>query len=249
MLDVEGRDHVDAGVEQLLDVLPALLVPRRRARWCARARRRARPRAGGRGPRRRPSPRTSRRGSSIVRRGTTSRSPTCSAVFGRPWVSTKPTTTSVPRSRAAAALVEHREGLADAGRGAEVDAKRPARHAPQRAASEPGRRGRGSARARSRPARRGSRASVRRCARRRASSTCREREPACARDAGGLERASAREMCGSRPEPEDVTASTGTRRRREAVLASVRGDRGSRTSWSSVGFVGPRFEAELDIAS
>jgi hypothetical protein len=27
MLDVEGGDHVDAGVEQLADVLPALLVP------------------------------------------------------------------------------------------------------------------------------------------------------------------------------------------------------------------------------
>ena len=32
-------------------------------------------------------------------RGTTSRSPICSAVRGRPCVSTKPTTTSVPRSR------------------------------------------------------------------------------------------------------------------------------------------------------
>ena len=30
MLDVEGRDHVDPGVEQLLDVLPPLLVPRTR---------------------------------------------------------------------------------------------------------------------------------------------------------------------------------------------------------------------------
>ena len=30
VLDVDGRDHVDAGVEQLLDVLPPLLVPRSR---------------------------------------------------------------------------------------------------------------------------------------------------------------------------------------------------------------------------
>ena len=43
VLDVDGGDDVDAGVEELLDVLPALLVARARARWCARARRRARP--------------------------------------------------------------------------------------------------------------------------------------------------------------------------------------------------------------
>ena len=36
------RDHVDAGVEELVDVLPALLVAGARARSCARARRRAR---------------------------------------------------------------------------------------------------------------------------------------------------------------------------------------------------------------
>jgi hypothetical protein len=29
MLDVDGSEHIDAGIEQLLDVLPALLV----ARW------------------------------------------------------------------------------------------------------------------------------------------------------------------------------------------------------------------------
>ena len=143
VLDVQRRDDVDARREQLLDVLPALLVPRARARSCARARRRARPAGGGRGRRRRPSPRTSRRGTSTWRRGTTSRSPTCSAVFGRPCVSTKPTTTSVAVLGAAAPLVQHRERLADARRGAEVDAERPARHARQRAASAPSRRARG----------------------------------------------------------------------------------------------------------
>ena len=62
VLDVQRRDDGDAGVEQLVDVLPALLVARARGRSCARARRRARPRACARGGRRRPSPRTSRRG-------------------------------------------------------------------------------------------------------------------------------------------------------------------------------------------
>ena len=58
VLHVHGGDDVDAGVEQLVDVLPALRVPRARARWCARARRPARARACGPGSRRRPSPRT-----------------------------------------------------------------------------------------------------------------------------------------------------------------------------------------------
>ena len=48
VLDVHRRDHVDAGLEQLLDVLPALRVARARARSCARARRPARRRARGR---------------------------------------------------------------------------------------------------------------------------------------------------------------------------------------------------------
>ena len=56
-------------------------------------------------------------------------------------------------------------------------------------------------------------------------------------------------MCGSSPEPEAVTASTGTcDAGGEAVLAAVLGRR-SRTAASSSSFVGPRFEAELAIAS
>ena len=48
----------------------------------------------------------------------------CAAVCGRPWVSTKPTTTSVPRSTPALALVEHRvRSCPTPGRGAEVDAQ------------------------------------------------------------------------------------------------------------------------------
>ena len=84
----------------------------------------------GDAPRRRPSPRTS--APRYVDRAAghdleVARSaPRCSA---RPWVSTNPTTTSVPRLARRRALVEHREGLADAGRGAEVDAERAARHA------------------------------------------------------------------------------------------------------------------------
>ena len=48
VLDVERGVDVDAGVEQLLDVVPALRVARARARWCARARRPAPARAGAR---------------------------------------------------------------------------------------------------------------------------------------------------------------------------------------------------------
>ena len=48
VLDVDRGDDVDAGVEQLLDVLPALGVAAARARWCGPARRPARPRGGAR---------------------------------------------------------------------------------------------------------------------------------------------------------------------------------------------------------
>ena len=122
------RDHVDAGVEQLLDVLPALLVAASRARWCGRARRRARPAAGGRGSRRCPSPRTRCRGTRPSLRGTTSRSPICSAVR-RAAVGLDEADDDVGAAVVAAAtLVEHRERLADAGRGAEVDPKRAPGH-------------------------------------------------------------------------------------------------------------------------
>ena len=52
VLDVERRVDVDAGVEQLLDVLPALGVARARARWCGPARRPGAARAGARARRR-----------------------------------------------------------------------------------------------------------------------------------------------------------------------------------------------------
>ena len=62
VLDVDRRDDVDAGVEQLLDVGPALGVARTRRRWCARARRRAPRRGGAPAARRCPAPRARRRG-------------------------------------------------------------------------------------------------------------------------------------------------------------------------------------------
>ena len=117
-----------------LDVLPALLVLDARGRWCAPARRPAPP-AGARAQDRvrDPSPRTARRG---TRRSGAGRLEAAerSAVCGRPCVSTKPTTTSVPRSARRRALVEHRVGLADARGGAEVDAQLPRlpRHAARR---------------------------------------------------------------------------------------------------------------------
>ena len=215
VLDVHGGDHVDPGVEELLDVLPALLVARARARWCARARRPARP--SGLRARTASTSISSKLRAAVARsscRGTTSRSPICAAVFGRPWVSTKPTTTSVPRSRASPALVEHGEGLADAGRGTEVDAQRAARHASRayesrRAitscvegevelehvdrllAEEPER-------------------AARRVVVDRAAAPAPAEMPRTSATRGACRRALATEMSGSSPEPDAVTASTGT---------------------------------------
>ena len=44
-------------------------------------------------------------------------------MLARPWVSTTAATTSLPRSRSAMGLAEHRERLADARCGAEIDAQ------------------------------------------------------------------------------------------------------------------------------
>ena len=98
VLDVDGADHVDAGVEELHHVLPTLLVAGARARWCGRARRPARRRAAGRARRRCPSPPGPFRGRSWCAGG---------APRGhRSWRRSgpghgsrrNPTTTSVPRS-------------------------------------------------------------------------------------------------------------------------------------------------------
>ena len=62
----------------------------------------------------------------MLRRGTTSSPSSISAVCARPWVSTKPTTTSVPRSSATVSLAEHGVGLAHARCCAEVDPELPA---------------------------------------------------------------------------------------------------------------------------
>ena len=58
VLDVQRGDHVDPGVQQVLDVLPALGVAASPARWCARTRRPARSAGCGPAPRPGPSPRT-----------------------------------------------------------------------------------------------------------------------------------------------------------------------------------------------
>ena len=98
VLDVDRRDHVDPGIQQLVDVLPALLVARPRhvgVRELVDQRHRS---GAGQQPvevhlleRRRPGARRRARGS-------TSSPSTISAVCSRPWVSTRPTTTSVPRA-------------------------------------------------------------------------------------------------------------------------------------------------------
>ena len=212
VLDVDRRDDVDAGVEQLLDVLPALLVARagdvgvrelvdeRDLRAAARARRR------------RPSPRTSRRGTRRPLRGTTSRSPTCSAVL-----------------RAAVRLDEADDDVARRARG-DAGPRPASRTSCRRRARRRGRRG-ASPRAmrayRLTPASSSARLSsstLTRGSPRKPSErpSCvvvderaapgRGRVPRASATRGACSRAFAGEMCGSRPEPEAVTASTGTSR-------------------------------------
>ena len=96
------------------------LALRIRGRWCGRARRPARSGACGRGRRRCPSPRTRCPGTRRRRRGRL-RDRRSAPVRARPCVSTKPTTTSVPRSRRRRPSLSS-EGLADPWGGAQVDA-------------------------------------------------------------------------------------------------------------------------------
>ena len=208
------RDHVDPGVEQLLDVLPALLVARAGHVGVGELVDERDARACGRGPRRRPSPRTSRRGTRSAAAGRPRGRRSAPAVFGRPWVSTNPTTTSVPRSCAAPTLVEHREGLADAGRGAEVDAelaREPCAEptSPDELTSTPVEREVELEHVDALLAEEAERCG-RRCGRRSSSIDLGDaRSRARRRRACAWRRALATEMCGSRPEPDAVTASTG----------------------------------------
>ena len=64
----------------------------------------------------------------MTRRGTISRSRSCAAVLGRPWVSTKPDHHVGAATVSPPALVEHGEGLAHARRSPEVDAQVAAGH-------------------------------------------------------------------------------------------------------------------------
>ena len=146
-------------------------------------------------------------------RGTTSRSPICSAVVGRPCVSTKPTTTSVPRSGAPAALVEHRERLARrrAPPRGRCEVCRGSCDQPTETLDDSSARVEGEVELEH--VHRGSprTPSVRRVV---CSSTRRVTAaidmPRALATRGAWSRALATEMCGSSPEPEAVTASTGT---------------------------------------
>ena len=93
----------------------------------------ARPAAPGRGSRRRPSPRARCRGRSPASPGHDLEvADLVVVVLARPCVSTMPTTTSVPRSRATLPLLQHRVRLADARAphpdrcGADLGPRRPA---------------------------------------------------------------------------------------------------------------------------
>ncbi len=127
MLDVDGGDHVDAGGPQLRDVVGALGVPAARHVRVSQLVDERPPPAAGQHRIDVDLGRTARRDSSTSRRGTTSSPSSCATGRGRPWVSTKPTTTSVPRAEPPVRLAEHGVGLADPGRGAEVDGEPAAR--------------------------------------------------------------------------------------------------------------------------
>ena len=98
VLDVDGGDDVDAGVEQVAHVLPPLGVPRSGDVRVGQLVDEGDLGAAGEHGVEVHLLDGGARGTSTGRRGTTSRSPICAAVWSRPWVSTKPTTTSVPRS-------------------------------------------------------------------------------------------------------------------------------------------------------
>ena len=118
VLDVERRVDVDARVEQLLDVVPALGMARAfgvgvrqlvdEDERGLRASAASRSNSGSCAPR-----------YSTIRGGRTSRPSSSAAVSARPWVSTMPTTTSTPSARFSRASEQHRVGLADAGGRAE----------------------------------------------------------------------------------------------------------------------------------
>ena len=90
VLDVERGVDVDAGVEQLLDVLPALGVARARARWCAPARRAGADPGGGRAPRRDRTLEAQRRGTRSTAAAAARCPPSAPRVSARPCVSTAP---------------------------------------------------------------------------------------------------------------------------------------------------------------
>ena len=121
VLDVDGADDGDARRRA---------GPRRpasacrvwsRARWCAPARRPAPPPGDARSRRRCPSPRRSRPCTRSACAARASSELASSVVFGRPCVSRKPMTASVPRSLRRMQLLERGVGFADARRDAEID--------------------------------------------------------------------------------------------------------------------------------
>ena len=121
MLDVERRVDVDAGVEQLLDVLPALARGASRAAlvWASSSTRTTAGRAPG--ARRGRTPRAARRG---TRRGAAAgpRDPRAAPRSRRGRGSRRcRRRRRRPRARSSRAALEHGVGLADAGRGAEED--------------------------------------------------------------------------------------------------------------------------------
>ncbi len=209
VLDVERGDDVDPRLEQLLDVLPPLLVTSARAFVVGvlvdehdvgrRARTASRSMSVNTTPR-----------CSTSRRGTISSSPSCSMVrddrASRPHRSPRPRPRSARRRPSASmAKVFPRPG----------EAPRWMRSVPRAIASlvslsAPTRRAPGSVRARRLPARR-ARPSTRPtvCSSTSAATSSTLRPPPAA-TRGVCRRALATEMCGSRPDPDAVTASTGT---------------------------------------
>ena len=115
--------HADAGVEQLEHVLIALLVPAARRVGVRELVDDAQLRLARAGSRRHPSPRARRRGSRCLRRGMTSRSAELRLGVGAAVGLDEPDDDVDALAAEGVRVLEHRVGLADARRGADVDAQ------------------------------------------------------------------------------------------------------------------------------
>ena len=121
VLDVDRGEHADAGIEKLEDVLIALFVRAARDVGVGELVDDAELRPPRAGWHRHPFPRARRRGIRSSRRGTTSRSPNLRLGVGSPVRLDEADDDVHALASKCVRVLEHRVGLADARRGADVD--------------------------------------------------------------------------------------------------------------------------------